>query len=178
MNMIAKYSKHSFGDYNSKTLPHNVTHCSTDHGVESPEVDEVHECSLRDPICFLFSLLWRRMTNQNLCVNDRLGDQRGGGGSEWEPIKILLQSENSAYTPNSEPRIPTRVCQGHVVTTDLPTLGTNPNQSRSGRTTREAKDLAVLQVTRRTVRDLRADRPRDAADCSKNDHEPPVLHPQ
>jgi hypothetical protein len=34
---------------------------------------------------------------------------------------------NSAYTPNSQLRIPTRVCQGHVVTTDLPTLGTNPN---------------------------------------------------
>jgi hypothetical protein len=55
-------------------------------------------------------------------VKDQLGDQRGG--SEWEPIKILLQRKNSAYTPNSQPRIPTRVCQGHVVTTDLPTLGT------------------------------------------------------
>jgi hypothetical protein len=50
MNMIAKDSKHRFGDYNSRsplqslgqtrTLPHNVTHCSADHGVESPEVDE------------------------------------------------------------------------------------------------------------------------------------------
>jgi hypothetical protein len=39
-------------------------------------------------------------------VKDRLGDQRGR--SEWEPIKILLQGENSAYTPKSQPRIPTR----------------------------------------------------------------------
>jgi hypothetical protein len=62
-------------------------------------------------------------------LKDRLGDQIGG--SEWEPIKILLQRENSAYSPHSQPRIPTRVCQGHVVTTDLPTLGTNPKQSRS-----------------------------------------------
>jgi hypothetical protein len=65
------------------------------------------------------------------------------GGSEWEPIKILLLRQNSAYTPNSQIRIPTRVCQGHVVTTDLPTLGTNPKQSQSRSTTQEAKDLAV-----------------------------------
>jgi hypothetical protein len=32
-------------------------------------------------------------------LKDRLGDLRGG--SEWEPIKILLLRENSAYTPNS-----------------------------------------------------------------------------
>jgi hypothetical protein len=47
------------------------------------------------------------------------------GGSEWEPIKILPPRENSAYTLNSQPRIPARVCQGHVVITDLLTLGTN-----------------------------------------------------
>jgi hypothetical protein len=28
-------------------------------------------------------------------LKDRLGDHRGGGGSEWEPIKILLLRENS-----------------------------------------------------------------------------------
>jgi hypothetical protein len=27
-------------------------------------------------------------------------------GSEWEPIKILLQRENSTYVPNSQPRFP------------------------------------------------------------------------
>jgi hypothetical protein len=46
------------------TLPHNVTHCSADHAVESLEVDEGHQCSLRDPICFLFLVLWRRMMNR------------------------------------------------------------------------------------------------------------------
>jgi hypothetical protein len=90
-------------------------------------------------------------------LKDRLGDQRGG--SEWEPIKILLLRENSTYTPNSQPRIPTRVCQGHVVTTDVPTLGTNPKRSQSGSTNQEAKDLAVLQQSRRTVRGPRADGP-------------------
>jgi hypothetical protein len=90
-------------------------------------------------------------------LKDRLGYQRGG--SEWEPIKILLQRENSAYAPNSQPRIPTRVCQGHVVTTDLPTLGTNPKGSRSESETQEAKNIAALRSTRRTVRKHRVDHP-------------------
>jgi hypothetical protein len=80
---------------------------------------------------------------QFVSLKDRLGDQRGG--SEWEPIKILLLRENSAYTPNSQPRILTRVCQGHIVTTDVTTLGTNPKRSQSGSSNQEAKDLAVLQ---------------------------------
>jgi hypothetical protein len=46
---------------------------------------------------------------------------------------------------------------GDVVTTDLPTLGTNSKQSWSGSTTQEAKDLAPLRGTRRTVRGDRAD---------------------
>jgi hypothetical protein len=64
---------------------------------------------------------------------------------------------NSTYAPNSQPRIRTRVCQGHIVTTDLPTLGINPKQSRSGSTTQEAKDLAVLQITKQTVRKAGSD---------------------
>jgi hypothetical protein len=99
-------------------------------------------------------------------TKDQLGDQRGG--SEWEPIKILLLSENSAYTPNSQPRIPTRVCQGHVVTTDLPTLGTNPKQSRSESTNQETKDLVILRAPFRTVRDPRADGPRSPGGRSVN----------
>jgi hypothetical protein len=66
---------------------------------------------------------------------------------------------NSAYTPNSQLRIPTRVCQGHVVTTDLPTLGTNPNSIQHGSTTQKAKDLGNLESTRWTVRSVRADCP-------------------
>jgi hypothetical protein len=97
-------------------------------------------------------------------VKDRLGDQREG--SEWESIKILLVRENSAHAPNSQLRIPTRVCQGHVVTKDLPTLGTNPKRSQSGSTKQEANDLADSSspggqsaALGRTVRGHRADGP-------------------
>jgi hypothetical protein len=54
-------------------------------------------------------------------LKDRLGDQRGG--SEWEPIKILLK--NLAYAPKSLPKNLAHTCEDHVVTTDLPTLGTS-----------------------------------------------------
>jgi hypothetical protein len=89
-------------------------------------------------------------------LKDKLGDQRRG--SEWELIKILLQRENSAYAPNSQPRIRTRVCQGHVVIADLPTLGTNAKRSQSESKTQRAKDLAAQHWTRWTVRKHRADR--------------------
>jgi hypothetical protein len=52
---------------------------------------------------------------------DRLGDRRGG--SEWEPIKILLK--NLAYAPKSLPKNLAHTFQDHVVTTDLLTLGTS-----------------------------------------------------
>jgi hypothetical protein len=98
---------------------------------------------------------------------------------------------NSAYTPNSQLWIPTRVCQGHVVTMDLLTLGTNPNSIQHGSTTQRAKDLGNLESTRRTVRSVRADCPRGGRGLSARrvrtvreegtDHpkmlpEPPVLH--
>jgi hypothetical protein len=67
---------------------------------------------------------------------------------------------NSAYTPNSQLRIPTRVCQGHVVTKDLPTLGRSPKPIQRGSTTQKGRDLGNLESTRRTVRSVRADCPR------------------
>jgi hypothetical protein len=93
-------------------------------------------------------------------LKDQLGDQRGG--SEWKPIKIL-------FAPNSQSGIPTRVCQGHVVTTILPTLGTNPKQSQSRSTNQEAKDLATQRTTRRTVREPTVDRLRGSGGLSEND---------
>jgi hypothetical protein len=59
---------------------------------------------------------------------------------------------NSAYAPNSQPNVPTRVCQGRVVTTDLPTLGTNPNTKQHRSATQEAKNLGDLHSLGRTVR--------------------------
>jgi hypothetical protein len=53
---------------------------------------------------------------------------------------------NSAYAPTSKPRIPTRVCQGHIVTMDLPTLGTNSNSKQHGSANQEAKDLGQSMV--------------------------------
>jgi hypothetical protein len=81
------------------------------------------------------------------------------GGSDWDPIKNIIQRENSAYVTNSQPSIPTRVCQCRVVTTDLPTLGTNLKQYQSENESQEAKDLATLHSTRRTVCDPRVDSP-------------------
>jgi hypothetical protein len=66
---------------------------------------------------------------------------------------------NSAYAPNSQPRIPTRVCQGHIVPTDLPTLGTNPNSKKHRSATQEAKDLDKSAGSKRTVCKARADNP-------------------
>jgi hypothetical protein len=67
----------------------------------------------------------------SLCVKDRLGDQRGG--SEWEPIKILLEGDWNSDKMNSLDRTPkiTRsallpfVCQNHIATGVLLVLGTN-----------------------------------------------------
>jgi hypothetical protein len=33
-------------------------------------------------------------------VKDQLGDQSGGGGSEWEPIKILLEGDQNSNKMN------------------------------------------------------------------------------
>jgi hypothetical protein len=74
--------------------------------------------------------------------------------------KNSSQRENSAYAPNSQPRIPTRVCQGSVVTADLPTLGANPKRSQSESENQRAKDQAAQHWTRRTVCKHLADRPR------------------
>jgi hypothetical protein len=67
---------------------------------------------------------------------------------------------NSAYAPNPQTKIPTRACQGRVVTKDLPTLGTSPKPIQCGSTTQKARDLGNLESTRRTVRNVRADCPR------------------
>jgi hypothetical protein len=78
--------------------------------------------------------------------------------------KNSSRRSNSTYVPNSQPRIPTRVCQGCVVTADLPTLARNPKQSQTKSETKGANDLATL----RTVRDDRADGPRVTGGRSEN----------
>jgi hypothetical protein len=73
---------------------------------------------------------------------------------------------NSAYAPNPQTKIPTRACQGRVVTKDLPTLGTSPKPIQHGSTTQKARDLGNLESTRRTVRSVRADCPRGGCGLS------------
>jgi hypothetical protein len=92
--------------------------------------------------------------------------------------KNSSQRLNSTYVPNSQSRILTRVCQGRVVTTDLPTLGSNPKQSQSESETQEAKNLAALQGTRRTVCGDRADGPRVTGGRSKNENRTSSSAPQ
>jgi hypothetical protein len=74
--------------------------------------------------------------------------------------KISSRRMNSAYAPNSQPRILTRVCQGRIVTTDLPTLGTNPNSKQHGSATQEAKDFGNLRYLGKIVREGLVDCPR------------------
>jgi hypothetical protein len=102
--------------------------------------------------------------------------REGEGRSEWEPIKILLRRDELDYVPKSQLRIPTRACQGYVVTTDLPALGTSPNATQSKSRTQEVKDLGCLQdpgvlstLRGRTVCGGKVD-------CPKLLLEPPVVH--
>jgi hypothetical protein len=71
---------------------------------------------------------------------------------------------NSVYVPNSQPRIPTRVCQGCVVTMDLPTPGTNPNSKQHSSATQEVKDLSNLHSLGQIVHVEGADCPRGRVD--------------
>jgi hypothetical protein len=94
-----------------------------------------------------------------------LGDQRGGG-SEWEPIKILLErygfsSEmNTAEIPKSLlPQTP-RVCQDHIATGVLRILGTNHTSNQSNHT----------QITMEKVLGSLPDR--DRPDCRMDLHGP------
>jgi hypothetical protein len=66
-------------------------------------------------------------------MKDRLGDQRADKNS--------FRRMNSTYAQNPQPRILTWACQGRVVTTDLPTLGTSLKQTSSKSATQEANDL-------------------------------------
>jgi hypothetical protein len=100
----------------------------------------------RRPVPFTASSYTRSEDHANFS-SQKAGAAAGEGpirrperGGEWELIKILLQRENSAYALNSQPRILTQVCQGHIVTTDLATLGANSKQSQNESETQGAKD--------------------------------------
>jgi hypothetical protein len=91
-------------------------------------------------------------------LKDRLGDQRGG--SEWEPIKILLEGDRNSKKMNSLGRTPkvTRsallpfVCQNHVATEVLLVLGTNTTSSLDSYTNTTAETTRESAVWRGAVR--------------------------
>jgi hypothetical protein len=60
-------------------------------------------------------------------VKNRLGDQRGG---EWMGADKNSSPKRELGTyPKFTTKITTWVCQGHIVTLDLHTQGTNPKRS-------------------------------------------------
>jgi hypothetical protein len=71
-----------------------------------------------------------------------------------------LPAAHDAYAQKSQLWIPTRVCQGRIITVDLPTLGTNPNSKQHGSATQEVSDLGNLQCQGRTIY-------MDQVDCSQ-----------
>jgi hypothetical protein len=87
-------------------------------------------------------------------LKDRLGDQRGG--SEWEPIKILLEGDRNSNNMNSLGQTPkiTRstllpfICQYHVATGVLLVLGTNTTSSLNSYMHMAAKTTRELAVWR------------------------------
>jgi hypothetical protein len=76
-----------------------------------------------------------------------MANQRGGG-SEWEPIKILLEGDgnsNKMNTASNTPlRLTTQVGQAHIATGVPLDLGTNTHtlltRERSGRPNLESTD--------------------------------------
>jgi hypothetical protein len=70
------------------------------------------------------------------------------GGSEWEPIKILLEGDGNSYKMNTASntclRLTTQVGQAHVATEVPLDLGTNthtlPTRERSGTPNLESTD--------------------------------------
>jgi hypothetical protein len=57
--------------------------------------------------------------------------------------KISSPKSRTRLCPKITNKVPIRTCQGHVVTMDLPTIGTSPKPIQNRSTTLEAKDLAI-----------------------------------
>jgi hypothetical protein len=104
-------------------------------------------------------------------VKDQFSDQRGR--SEWEPTKIHLKNRLD-YAPEStpNPNIHDEECnrQGHVVTTELPTLG-----AILGSTSRSTNQItkALSQIY-----EPHADCPQGWADCLWGQGRPFVIADQ
>jgi hypothetical protein len=80
-------------------------------------------------------VVWKRWMWRTDTANQR-------GGSEWEPIKILLEGDGKSNkmntASNTRLRLTTQVGQAHVATSVPPDLGTNtqPSDPRTQRNTK------------------------------------------
>jgi hypothetical protein len=77
----------------------------------------------------------RRRALHFLFLKDRYDKPERGGGSEWEPIKILLEGDGGSNkmntASNTHLRLTTQVGQAHTATGVLLDLGTNSQPHRS-----------------------------------------------
>jgi hypothetical protein len=90
-------------------------------------------------------------------LKDRYGEPERGGGSEWEPIKILLEgdedSNKTSTASNTRLRLTTQVGQVHVATGVPLDLGTNKQPSEPKHTNTHSGNLHnLLPVLHRSDR--------------------------
>jgi hypothetical protein len=82
-----------------------------------------------------------KMASQSNLLKDRYGELERGG-SEWEPIKIILEGDGESNkmnaASNTRLRLTTQVGQAHVATGVPLVLGTNtqPSDPRTQRNTK------------------------------------------
>jgi hypothetical protein len=78
-------------------------------------------------------------------LKDRYGEPERGGGSEWEPIKILLEGDGDSNKTNTASnthlRLTTQVGEVHAVTEVLLDLGTNKQPSEPKHTNTHSGNL-------------------------------------
>jgi hypothetical protein len=90
-------------------------------------------------------------------LKDRYEEPERGGGSEWEPIKILLEgdgdSKKTNMTSNTGLRLTTQVGQAHAASEVLLDLGTNKQPSKTKHTNTHNRNLhGLLPVLHRSDR--------------------------
>jgi hypothetical protein len=97
--------------------------------------------------CIWFSLLLLRFLILGLCPFWRTDTANQRGGSEWEPIKILLEGDGNSdkmnKASNTRLRLTTQVVQAHVATGVPLDLGTN-TQPSDPRTQRNVIELPKI----------------------------------
>jgi hypothetical protein len=91
------------------------------------------------------------------CLKDRYGEPKRGGGSEWEPIKILLEGDGDSNKTNTASNtclcLTTQVGQAHAATGVLLDLGTNKQPSEPKLTNTHSGNLhGLLPVLHRSDR--------------------------